>query len=136
MGLIPTLVSVHWLHSSLFSGICMGNSICVVAPAGAPARWVTPAEEECTQRGIRTDGQAEDNTLLNSAAQNLSPGMLKKLILMLAGTKLLQTGSHVCMPQRCCPQGWSGGHRRRCALQRFCTGARTRARVLHEWEQM
>lgn len=69
------------------------------------------------QHGVRTDGQAWDNKLSNSVAQNLSPGVLKKLILMLAGTKLLQTGSHVYMPHPCCPQGWSRAHQRHCTLQ-------------------
>jgi len=46
-----------------------------------------------------------DNKLLNSSAQTLSPGMLKKLTLMLAGTKPLQTGSHVYVPQPRLPAG-------------------------------
>lgn len=85
--------------------------------SGAPACWGTPAEEGRMQHGIRTDAQAEDSKLLNSDAQNLSPLMLKKLILMLARTKLLQTGPHVHIPQPCCPLGWAGDHWRRWALQ-------------------
>lgn len=74
--------------------------------AGAPAHGVTPAVEGRTPHGIRTNGQARDNELLNS----LRLDMLEELILMLSETKLLQTGSHVCMSQPCCSQGWSGGH--------------------------
>lgn len=110
----PPLVSVHWLHSSLSSAICMGNCVSVVVPACGRSACTqgNSSAEGRMPRGIRTDGQARDNKLLNS----LSLGMLEELILMLSETKLLQTGSHVCVSQPCCPRGWSGSPRRRCTL--------------------